>query len=322
MNTKRYLSIFTKLSVCMVLIMGTMSCKKSSDTATTPSNSVFAGILNSLQVVGAGTGGSNVPVTYTGGAVVSLVFNPNTNNLNYTVQWSFPQTDIPTYAAFYIGNAGSNGTVLGTPIINYTPGGAGSAPNAVQTTPVTGTINLTASQATTFLANGVYLQFKSTTYTNGAVRIQILPVSNAAAFYAPMFPTSGSAADYSQGTIAGTYSLDTKKLSFSAAWGLANYSTGSLAADSVSGGTFNGPLPTPTSTSVQPVILTVPSAVIPPTKSLAVQGLNTYTTAALTTQQETDFLASKWYFVINTVTKYTGGTAGSTTLRGNIAVQQ
>jgi hypothetical protein len=267
----------------------------------------MAGIANSAAVVTPSPSGLP-PVTYPGGAVLTAVFNPNTLVLTYNLQWSFP-TEAPTLAHFHRGAQGASGpvvvTIFSTPQAQFSP------------TPLTGSVTLTndpsnsqVPQVSDLLGNNLYLQIHTAAWPAGAVRLQLRPVSNGVAFSAALTTASPSATS-SAGTLAGTYDRSSRIMSFTLGYGLVPVggnpdlaTSALLIGPNPAGGTTNGTINTYNSSTVPPF----PQPGSNPVNGVpfAIQGLYVGS-ATLTAAQETDFLANRYSFQINSTSAPTAG---------------
>lgn len=296
--------------LCLLLLaflIVTGCAKKSDDTPAPQANYVFAGIANSAQVVTVSPNGLP-PATYTGGAVITGVFNPNNNQLTYNLQWSFPTADPPTLAHFHRGAAGQSGLV---DVNIFT-----TTQIPIAFTPTSATITLTADQATAFLAGNWYLQLHSASYPAGAIRLQLRPIQGAVAYSAALLP-SNPQTNQSAGTLAGTYNRNSRTLNFTLGYGIAS---STVPPDLATAATINN-------TNGNTIVATYNSSSTPAFAvgtnlatniPRAIQDLYINSSTTLTTAQETDFLANRFTMQINT----NASPAPSGLIRGTINTLQ
>ena len=134
------------LFLATALALSTAACSKKDDpTTTTVETTNLTATINGAQQVPA----NNSAAT---GAFVG-VYTSSTKQLSYTVTY---QGMTPTVAHIHIGAPGASGQV--------------AIPFAQLTSPITGTVTLTADQADKLLNNGMYVNMHSTAFANGEVR--------------------------------------------------------------------------------------------------------------------------------------------------------
>jgi hypothetical protein len=143
--------VMVLLSFCLMT-----ACDDDDDPKSTPRTYTLSGDANGSQMVpsvtGTGTG------TFTG------TYNPETRVMNYTTNWN-GLTGAPTSGGFYGGAAGSNGSAIGSP---WTiPAGS------TGTGTMSGTMTLTADQATQLTGGNMYYTMGTDANPGGEMRGQI-----------------------------------------------------------------------------------------------------------------------------------------------------
>ncbi|MDQ2769822.1 MAG: CHRD domain-containing protein [Bacteroidota bacterium] len=123
------------------------SCSKDASTPTPTANTTtnLSASINGAQQVPANA--STATGTFAG------TYDSSNKQLTYTVTF---QGLTPTQAHIHTGAPGASGAV--------------AIPFATLTSPITGTVTLTADQATSLLNNGMYVNIHSSTYSGGEIR--------------------------------------------------------------------------------------------------------------------------------------------------------
>ena len=159
MTTTIFLKAKKAFAITGLLLMGLVtlnSCDDDDDDDVNNTPYVVTGSANAAQVVPAGTS--------TGTGAFTGTYNPANRSLTYTTSWT-GLTGAPTSAGFYSGASGSNGTAAGTA---WT-----IAPGATGTGSMTGTMTLTAEQATQLINGNWYYSYGTTANSAGEIRGQL-----------------------------------------------------------------------------------------------------------------------------------------------------
>lgn len=143
---------------CSFILFATFplnSCKKSK---TTVNNTPYT-------LTGNGAGSQMVPsVTGNGTSTFTGTYNPATKTMNYTTNWT-GLSGGATSGGFYTGASGVSGTAIGSP---WTMG-----TDSTGTSSNTGTMTLTADQATQLINGNWYYTIGTTANPGGEIRGQI-----------------------------------------------------------------------------------------------------------------------------------------------------
>lgn len=135
------------LFLASALALSTAACSKKDEpkpTTTTDTTNLSASITGAQQVP---ANNSTATGTFVG------VYTASSKQLSYTVTY---QGITPTVAHIHIGAPGTSGSV--------------AIPFAQLSSPITGTVTLTADQADKLLTNSMYVNMHSSAYPNGEVR--------------------------------------------------------------------------------------------------------------------------------------------------------
>lgn len=133
------------LFLATALTLSTAACSKDDDPKTTTETANLTATINGAQQVPANS--SAATGTFEG------MYTPGTKQLTYTVTY---QGMTPTVAHIHLGAPGASGQV--------------AIPFAQLTSPITGTVTLTAEQADKLLNNGMYVNMHSAALANGEIR--------------------------------------------------------------------------------------------------------------------------------------------------------
>jgi hypothetical protein len=134
------------LALVSALAFSTVACSKEDDPKTTTTETTnLTATINGAQQVPANN--SAATGTFTG------VYTPGNKQLSYTVVY---QGLVPSVAHIHIGAPGVSGPV--------------AIPFAQLTSPITGTVTLTADQAEKLLTNSMYVNMHSSAFPNGEIR--------------------------------------------------------------------------------------------------------------------------------------------------------
>jgi hypothetical protein len=143
-------------SAVLISTVALTSCKKDNTSTTTAKSYTISGNANGAQMVPSVAGNGSGTITGT--------YNPNTRVLNYTTNWS-NLTGAPTSGGFYYGASGVNGTAVGSPwTMNSGWTGTGN---------LSGSMTLTADQATQLTSGNWYYTMGTASNSNGEIRGQI-----------------------------------------------------------------------------------------------------------------------------------------------------
>lgn len=150
-----------QLFVGAALVLSTLfvSCDKNDDDNMNDQTYTVSGNSSGTQM--------NPSNTSTASGTMTGTYNARTNVLNYNIGWN-TLTTAAGLVQVYSGASGVNGTLL-FPISITTPGTTGTA---------SGSVTLTDSQETEFLAGNTYYTISSTTYPGGEIRGQITATAN------------------------------------------------------------------------------------------------------------------------------------------------
>lgn len=152
-------SKFMVAAAAMVMSAAVLtSCDKSADDKTDNTKTTYT-------LSGNASGSQMVPaVSGNGTATMAGTYNATTGVMNYTVTWT-GLSSAPTMGAFYTGASGSTGTAVGS---NWTLGS-----NLGTSGTYTGSMTLTADQATQLKAGNWYYVLGTSTNSTGEVRGQV-----------------------------------------------------------------------------------------------------------------------------------------------------
>ncbi len=144
------------LAIVLVSSFVLVSCSKDDENVVDNRPYTLSGTANSAQAVPVASG--------TGTGTISGSFDPATNQLSYTTNWT-GLSGAPTTGGFYTGASGVAGTAVGTPwTFDATATATGSN---------TGTMTLTSEQAAQLLSGNWYYTYGTTANPSGEIRGQI-----------------------------------------------------------------------------------------------------------------------------------------------------